>query len=71
MAGTASTGATGNKVIFFGDLQRALVVGPRKSMTIKKSEEAGFLNDTVVLKANTRLDIKKAMCEAMAYYESK
>ena len=71
MAGTASTGATGNKVIFFGDLQRALVVGPRKSMTIKRSEEAGFLNDTVVLKANTRLDIKKAMCEAMAYYESK
>lgn len=71
MAGTAASGATGNKVIFFGDLQRALVVGPRKSMTIKKSEEAGFLNDTVVLKANTRLDIKKAMCEAMAYYESK
>ncbi len=71
MAGTAASGATGNKVIFFGDLERALVVGPRKSMTIKKSEEAGFLNDTVVLKANTRLDIKKAMCEAMAYYESK
>lgn len=71
MAGTAASGATGNKVIFFGDLERALVVGPRKSLTIKKSEEAGFLNDTVVLKANTRLDIKKAMCEAMAYYESK
>lgn len=71
MSGTAATGATGNKCIFFGDLQRALVVGPRKSMTIKKSEEAGFLNDTVVLKANTRLDIKKALCEAMSYYESK
>ena len=31
MAGTAASGATGNKVIFFGDLERALVVGPRKS----------------------------------------
>lgn len=70
VAGTAATDATGNKVIFFGDLQKALVVGPRKTMTIKVSDEVGFLNDTKVLKVNTRLDIKKALCEAMAYYES-
>lgn len=60
---------TGNKGIFFGDLDRAIIVGPRKTMTIKKSDEVGFLNDTKAIKANTRLDIKKAIGEAMAYYE--
>lgn len=61
----------GKKPIFFGDLQKCIIVGPRKSLTLKQSEEFGFLNDSKAIKANVRLDIKKALEEAMAYYEAK
>ena len=60
---------TGAKSIFFGDLTKALVVGPRRSLTLKKSEEYGFLNDSIAIKANVRLDIKTTLQEAMSYYE--
>lgn len=59
----------GKKGIFFGDLQKALCIGPRKVLTLTKSTEFGFINDSVAIKANTRLDSKKALEEAMAYYE--
>ena len=64
-----ATMGSGSKSIFFGDLTKALIVGPRRSLTLKKSEEFGFLDDSIAIKANVRLDIKTALQEAMAYYE--
>lgn len=55
------------KQMFFVDLSKALVVGIRKDMQIKKSEEAGFVNDCVYIKANVRLDVKLLLQEAIAY----
>nr|WP_302599022.1 phage major capsid protein [uncultured Cellulosilyticum sp.] len=51
--------------IYFGDLGRALIVGERKSLSLQKSTEYGFANDEIAIKANMRLDIKKALGEAM------
>lgn len=62
--------ATGDKSIFFGDLKRALVFGPRKGLTIKKSKTPHFIEDITLLKATTILDIKKALCKAMVYFEA-
>ena len=56
--------------IFFGDLTKAIIVAPRKSFTIKRSDEFGFIDDSIAVKANARLDIKKAMGEAMSLYKS-
>lgn len=56
--------------IFFGDLGKALVVGPRKALTIKRSEEFGFIDDSVAVKANVRLDIKKTLGEAMVVFKN-
>lgn len=56
--------------IFFGDLTKALVVGPRKALTIKRSEEYGFIDDSVAVKANVRLDIKKTLGEAMVIFKN-
>lgn len=57
------------KPAFFVDMKRALVVGLRKNMTIKKSEEAGFMNDSIFIKANVRLDMKILLHEAIAFIE--
>lgn len=57
--------------LFFGDLTKALVVAPRKAFTIKRSDEFGFIDDSVAIKANVRLDIKKTLGEAMAVYKTK
>lgn len=51
--------------IYFGDLKRALIVGERKALSLQKSTEYGFINDEIAIKANMRLDIKKALGEAM------
>ena len=51
--------------IYFGDLQRALIVGERKSLTLQKSTEYGFIRDEVAIKANMRLDIKQGLKEAI------
>ena len=51
--------------IFFGDLQRALIVGERKSLSLQKSTEYGFIRDEVAIKANMRLDIKQGLKEAI------
>lgn len=63
--------ATGKKAMFFVNLDRALVVGLRKDMEIVKSTEYGFINDSVAIKADTRLDVKKLIEESCAYYECK
>ena len=55
--------------VFFGDLQKSLVVGPRKAFTVKRSEEFGFIDDSVAVKANVRLDIKKTLGEAMVIFK--
>lgn len=57
--------------IFFGDLTKSLVVAPRKAFTIKRSDEFGFIDDSIAIKANVRLDIKKTLSEAMAVYKTK
>ncbi|MGU8909788.1 phage major capsid protein [Clostridium perfringens] len=57
--------------VFFGDLTKALVVGPRKALTVKRSEEYGFIDDSIAVKANVRLDVKKTLGEAMAIYKGK
>lgn len=62
---------SGEKGIFFGDLQRSIVIGPRKSLTLEKSKEFGWINDSIAMKANVRLDIKKTLEEAMAFYTLK
>lgn len=62
---------TGKKAMFFVNLDRALVVGLRKDMEIVKSTEYGFINDSVAIKADTRLDIKKLIEESVAYFECK
>lgn len=51
--------------IYFGDFKRALIVGERKALSLQKSTEYGFINDEIAIKANMRLDIKKALGEAM------
>lgn len=66
----ANLDSAGAKSIFFGNLDRALVVAPRKSLTLKKSDEYGFINDSKAIKANMRLDIKIAVPEAMAYFKN-
>ena len=60
----AELNATGT-AIYFGDLGRALIVGERKALSLQKSTEYGFANDEIAIKANMRLDIKKALGEAM------
>ncbi|MGL6173339.1 MAG: phage major capsid protein, partial [Cellulosilyticaceae bacterium] len=51
--------------IFFGDLKRSLIVGERKALSLQKSTEYGFIRDEIAIKANMRLDIKKALGETM------
>ena len=51
--------------IFFGDLKRALIVGERKDLSLQKSTEYGFIRDEIAIKANMRLDIKKALGKAL------
>lgn len=62
----SATGLAQSKEIYFGDLERALVVGERRSLKLTKSTEFGFVRDEVVIKASMRLDIKKGLGEAMA-----
>lgn len=56
--------------IFFGDLKRALIVGERKALSLQKSTEYGFIRDEIAIKANMRLDIKKALGEAIVVGKS-
>ena len=58
-------GAANKKVLYFGDLTRALICGIRKTLTLTKSSEAGFFYDEEIIKATTRLDIKKAQADAI------
>ena len=55
-----------NPIAFFGDLNKALICGIRQNFTIKTSTEYGFINDGIAVKGTMRLDVKKALTEAMA-----
>lgn len=55
------------KAVLFVDLDRAICVGERQGLEIVRSTEFGFLNDSVAIKANIRLDIKLMQQEAIAY----
>ena len=59
------------KAIVFCDLERALCVGERQGLEIVRSTEFGFLNDSIAVKANFRLDIKLMCQEAIAYLLNK
>lgn len=54
-----------SKIIYFGELSRALIVGERRSLKLTKSTEYGFIRDEIAIKASMRLDIKKGLGEAM------
>ena len=55
-----------NPIAFFGDLNKALICGIRQNFTIKTSTEYGFINDGIAVKGTMRLDVKRALTEAMA-----
>lgn len=63
-------GEAGSKAIMFANLDKAVVVGLRKNLTIQKDTSVGFLNDSTAIKANARLDIKRLLGEAVAYLET-
>lgn len=67
----ANLNETDSKAIVFGDLSKGFIVAPRKSLTVQKSTEFGWIEDSIAYKANVRLDIKKALTETMAYYKTK
>ena len=50
---------------FFGDLSKALILGLRQSFTIKSSSEYKFVQDGIAVKGTMRLDIKRALGEAL------
>lgn len=51
---------------FFGDLSKALVMGVRKSFTIKSSTEYAWAKDGIAIKGTMRIDAKRALGEAIA-----
>lgn len=53
------------KIIYFGDLSRAIVFGIRDTLELAKSTEVGFIRDEILIKAMTRIDIKKLQTDAM------
>lgn len=53
------------KPIFFGDLNRALLIGIRRELEISRSNEVAFLTDSVAIKGVARFDIKKGDTRAM------
>lgn len=61
----------GKKAILFANLDKAIVVGLRKNLTIQKDTSVGFLNDSTAIKASARLDIKRLLGEAVSYLECK
>ncbi len=52
-------------IAFFGDLSKALILGIRQSFTIKTSTEYKFISDGLAVKGTMRLDIKRALGEAL------
>ena len=60
---------TSKKSILFANLDKAIVVGLRKNLTIQKDTSVGFLNDSTAIKADARLDIKRLLGEAVSYLE--
>ncbi len=67
--GLAVKGITGaaehTPIAFFGDLSKALILGIRQSFTIKTSTEYKFISDGLAVKGTMRLDIKRALGEAL------
>lgn len=53
------------KPIFFGDLNRALLIGIRRELEISRSNEVAFLTDSVAIKGIARFDIKKGDTRSM------
>lgn len=55
-----------NSLAFFGDLNKALIFGPRQIFTIKTSTEYAFIRDGITVKGTMRFDVKRALGEAIA-----
>lgn len=62
-------GVAVGKSIYFGDLGKAVTVGVRKDLTLKKDEI--FDIDGIAVKSSARLDIKTVLDEAMVVLSSK
>ena len=52
-------------IAFFGDLNKALILGLRQNFTIKSSTEHAWLKDGIAIKGTMRFDIKRALGEAL------
>ena len=55
-----------NPIAFFGDLNKALIMGIRQNFTLKSSTEYMWVRDGVAIKGTMRLDAKRGITEAMA-----
>nr|DAW05817.1 MAG TPA: major capsid protein [Caudoviricetes sp.] len=65
---TSLTEANNNghkSIAFFGDLNKALILGLRQNFTIKSSTEHAWLKDGIAIKGTMRFDIKRALGEAL------
>lgn len=60
----------GEAAIVFADLDKAIVVAERTGVEVVRSTEFGFLNDSIAVKANVRLDVKLMQEEAIATFVS-
>lgn len=63
---TASKNQPHKPLAFFGQLDKALILGLRQSFAIKSSTEYKFASDGVAVKGTMRFDIKRALGEALA-----
>ena len=55
-----------NPIAFFGDLNKALILGVRQNFTLKSSREYMWVRDGVAIKGTMRTDVKRGITEAMA-----
>lgn len=55
-----------NAIAFFGDLNKALILGVRQNFTLKSSREYMWVRDGVAIKGTMRTDVKRGITEAMA-----
>jgi hypothetical protein len=54
---TATTDISDTAMLFFGDLSKAVTMGERRGITVKKSEERYFEYDQIAIQATERVDI--------------
>jgi HK97 family phage major capsid protein len=48
---------SGGFALIYGSLMKGVVLGDRRALTIRSSEEAGFRTDTTQIRVTTRFDV--------------